>query len=134
MLVIAAGCGGSGSSSYLGPHCTKPPAGIGPDATASLQDKNADGTYCLSTGDVLTIFLHAPVDETRWGPIEVTPSRILTPRSTGVMTLPLGVSAGNFEAAATGTATLRSVRPPCDPPATTGCDAKHLWTTRVVVR
>jgi hypothetical protein len=132
--IAFAGCGGSTSSESGGTPCTKPPVGIGPDADATLQDKNAGGTYCLSKGEVLTVFLHAPVDEQRWGPIDVEPSRILTPRSTGVMTLPLGVSAGNFEAAKSGTATLRSVRPPCDPPATAGCDAEHDWTARVVVR
>src|SRR5262249_39522035 len=133
LAIGLAGCGGSSSSDSAGTRCTKPPAGIGPDADATLQDKNAGGTYCLSKGEVLTIFLHAPVSEERWGPFDVTPSRILTPRSTGVMTLPLGVSAGNFEAATTGTATLRSVRPPCDPPATNGCDTKHRWTARIVV-
>ena len=82
---------------------------------------------------MLTVFLHAPVDEARWGEIHATPANVLTARSTGVMTLPIGVTAGNFAATKTGTVTLSSVRPPCAPPATTGCDTKHSWSARVVV-
>jgi len=107
---------------------------VGPDATATLQDENAGGTYCLARGDVLTVFLHAPVDQDRWSPITATPSGILTARSNGAMTLPLGVTAGSFKASRTGTVALRSVRPPCRPPATAGCDATHRWSARLVVR
>jgi hypothetical protein len=129
-----AGCGGSSTSGGDTTRCTKPPAGVGPDADATLQDKNAGGTYCLGKGDVLTVFLHAPTGEERFGPVTATPKGVLEARSTGVMTLPLGVSAGVFAATGTGTVTLRSVRPPCDPPATNGCDAAHAWTARMVVR
>src|SRR5262249_42037222 len=134
-LVVLAGCGGSSDSSNAsGPHCTKPPSGIGPDATASLENRNAGGTYCLKRGDVLTVFLHAPGDAERWSSIDVTPSNVLTPRSTGVMTLPLGVTAGNFVATKRGTAVLSAFRPPCTPPPTSGCDVQHSWTARVVVQ
>jgi hypothetical protein len=130
---LVVGCGGSGSSDASAPRCTKPPSGVGPDATASLANKNAGGTYCLKQGDVLTVFLHAPVDEARWGEIATSPPNVLTARSTGVMTLPIGVTAGNFAATKSGTVTLRSVRPPCSPPAKTGCDAAHSWSARIVV-
>lgn len=80
------------------------------------------------------MFLHAPVDEARWGAITTTPAGVLEPRTTGVMTLPIGVSAGVFAATARGTVTLQSVRPPCAPPGDEGCDAAHRWTATVVVR
>lgn len=130
---LLVGCSVSGSSSGT-PRCTKPPRGIGPDADATLEDRNANGRWCLSTGQVLTVFLHAPVDEERWGAIRPNPDGVLIARSTGVMTLPLGVSAGVFVARTPGTVTLRSVRLPCAPPAAEGCDAAHRWTATVVVR
>jgi hypothetical protein len=80
------------------------------------------------------VFLHAPVNDDRWGPITPTPNGVLEARSTGVMTLPLGVTAGVFAAKQTGQVTLRSVRPPCAPPAAAGCDAAHEWSATIVVR
>ena len=90
---------------------------------------------CLKQGDVLTVFLHAPVNEDRWRPITTAEHRVLTPRSSGVLTLPLGVTAAVFTATGKGTARLTSTRPPCSPPSdTSACDASHQWSARVVVR
>jgi hypothetical protein len=138
MIVIAAiglGCSGGGNGATPAPKCEKAPEGIGPDANATLQDGDAGRTVCLKQGDVLTVFLHAPVNEERWRPITTADHRVLTPRSSGVLTLPLGVTAAVFTAAGKGTARLTSTRPPCSPPAATAtCDSSHQWSARVVVQ
>ncbi len=91
LLVVATGCR-NGSGQSVAPKCDKAPAGIGPDANATLQDADTGRTVCLKPGDVLTVFLHAPVGEDQWSSV-TTPARdVLTPRSTGVLTLPLGVT------------------------------------------
>ena len=89
---------------------------------------------CLRQGDVLTVFLHAPVGEDRWRPITTQDGGVLAPRSSGVLTLPLGVTAAVYGGGKKGTATLTSTRPPCAPSKSAGCDASHEWSARVVVR
>jgi hypothetical protein len=135
VLGALAGCGDSGTShTASAPHCKKAPAGIGPDATATLQDQDAGGTYCLPLHGVLTVYLHAPVTEERWSDITATPSDgALAPRSTGVLTLPRGVTAAIYEARRRGTVALQSTRPPCSASSGSGCDASHSWSARVVV-
>lgn len=132
LTLAGTACGGDGSSSL--PPCEKAPAGIGPDATATLQDSDAGRTVCLRRGDVLTVFLHAPVEEDRWSPVRTDDRSVLVARSSGVMTLPLGVTAAVYGAARSGVARLTSTRPPCAPPSPSGCDAAHRWRARVVVR
>ena len=132
VAVALAGCGGSSTSGQT-PRCEKPPAGIGPDADATLQDRDAGRTICLRTAKVLTVFLHAPIQEGRWGPIKATDGGVLEARSSGVLTLPLGVTAAVYRAAHPGTARLSSRRPPCGA-TTSACDAAHRWSARVVVR
>jgi hypothetical protein len=137
LIIIAAvglGCSSGGNEAAPVPKCEKPPEGIGPDADATLQDGDAGRTVCLKQGDVLTVFLHAPVNEERWRQITTADHAVLAPRSSGVLTLPLGVTAAVFAATGKGTARLESTRPPCSPPATSGCDASHRWSARVVVR
>ena len=135
LALVGSACGGgSSSSSSAAPKCEKAPEGIGPDANATLQDEDSGRTVCLRQGDVLTVFLHAPVGEDRWRPITTHDGGVLTPRSSGVLTLPLGVTAAVYGGAKKGTATLTSTRPPCSPSNSAGCDAKHKWSARVVVK
>ena len=122
VLALVGGACGGGSSSSAAPRCEKAPEGIGPDANATLQDADSGRTVCLKQGDVLTVFLHAPVGEDRWRPIATHDGDVLTPRSSGVLTLPLGVTAAVYSGAKKGTATLTSTRP------------AHKWSARVVVR
>jgi hypothetical protein len=133
LALVASGCGG-GSGSSAAPKCEKAPEGIGPDANATLQDEDSGRTVCLRQGDVLTVFLHASVGEDRWRPITTQDGDVLTPRSSGVLTLPLGVTAAVYSGAKKGTARLTSTRPPCSPSKSAGCDASHEWSARVVVR
>lgn len=116
------------------PACQKAPEGIGPDANATLEDGDSGRTVCLAQGDVLTVFLHAPVGEDRWAPITTRDRGVLTPQSSGVLTLPLGVTAAVYRGKEKGTARLVSTRPPCSPAAKSECDASHAWSARVVVR
>ena len=133
LALVGSGCGG-GSSSSAAPKCEQAPAGIGPDANATLQDEDSGRTVCLRQGDVLTVFLHAPVGEDRWRPITTHDGGVLTPRSSGVLTLPLGVTAAVYRGEREGTVRLTSTRPPCSPSKPAGCDAAHAWSARVVVR
>lgn len=124
--LLAAACsgGGSGTASKKA-TCQKPPAGIGPDATATLTDADQSGTWCLKKGDVLTVYLKVPLaaQDRGWAPIKVSSTSVLTRRPGGVQTLVRGVTAGIFEAKATGTATLTSSRPD-----------GATWTATIVVR
>ena len=128
-------CSGGESSSAL-PHCVTGPAGIGPDAVATLQTADAGATICLAPDKVLTVFLKAPVDEARWSSVQLSTSGVLRARNSGVLTLPIGVTAAVLQAVGHGVVTLRATRPPCTDahPEASACDAAHSWHARVVVK
>jgi hypothetical protein len=133
VAAVVSACGGGSSASRL-PHCVAAPTGIGPDASPTVQTGDSGKTICLATHKLLTVFLYTPAQEDRWGPITTDGGGVLEPRGAGSSALPLGVTAAVYQAARKGTARLISVRRPCTPPATTGCDAAHHWTMRVIVR
>ena len=110
------------------------PAGIGPDAKATLQLADAGKTVCLRHGDVLTVFLAAPPDEVAWTPIRTSSRRVVEPRSVGVLTLVRGVTGAVFRASARGIATLTSTRPPCTRQTIKSCDAAHVWRATVEIK
>jgi hypothetical protein len=136
-VVLVAGlvaCSGGGARSTTAlPHCVKGPAGIGPDAAATLQLEDVGTTICLASGKVLTVFLKAPVDEPMWAPIRASNTNLLQPGNTGILTLVRGVTGAVFRAKAHGLMTLSSTRPPCPKAGDPSCDAQHSWTARVVV-
>ena len=130
---LTSACGSSHSGASA-PACRALPEAIAPDTVGTLQDGDRNGTFCIHRGDVVAVFLHAPTGDARWGPVTADPASAVVPRTTGVMTLPLGVTAAIFEARRTRTVTLRSVRAPCDEGASSGCDTAHQWTARLVIR
>ena len=134
LLVALAGCGGSGESAAKLPSCVTPPAGIGPDASGTLQLADAGKTVCLRAGQVLTVFLQAPPSEASWSAVHVSDRSVLQPGNSGVLTLVRGVTGAVLRGHGRGVATLSSSRSPCRPPTRAGCDAAHQWQARVVVR
>src|SRR5207237_4151190 len=92
LLGALAGCGGSGESAATLPSCVTPPAGIGPDASGTLQLADAGKTVCLRVGRVLTVFLHAPPNEAGWSAVHISDRSVLQPGNSGVLTLVRGVT------------------------------------------
>lgn len=127
----------SGSSSV---SCVTPKL-TGPGRTFTITEKDSGKVYCVVPGVGVYVFLHG-TEANPWGPI--TPSSpALRRRVSGVMTLPLGVTGGFFEAAKLGTAKLTSTRRACPSPSAgsgtpgTGapvCGAERLFVATFVVR
>jgi hypothetical protein len=108
----------------------RPP--IGPDVTTSLRDDDRGATLCLRRGDVVSVYLTAPLGEDRWSRIDPTRGGVLTRRAANQVTLARGVTAGVFAATKAGVTELGAFRAPCSAPHG-GCDAAHAWTVVVVV-
>jgi hypothetical protein len=130
-----AGCGGSAGAPATTPQaCSAPPEGIGPDAAATLQVEDANSTYCLNAGDVLTVFLRVPLEQAAagWQPVHASDQSVLQPMNAGVLTLPRGVTGAVYRAQP-GVAQLTSVRAPCASP-DAGCATDLVWRVSIVVR
>jgi hypothetical protein len=130
-----ASCGGGGATAAKLPSCVQAPAGIGPDAGATLQLADLGHTVCLRHGEVLTVFLAAPVGEPMWASVTSANRKVLAPRSSGVMTLVRGVTGAVFAGGDRGVTELTSTRPPCAAGGANAkqCDASHGWYAKVVV-
>ena len=133
-LTLAACGGGAGGPAATPEACVAPPEGIGPDAAATLQVEDANGTYCLNADDVLTVFLRVPLEQAAagWQPVRASDQSVLQPMNAGVLTLPRGVTGAVYRAQP-GTAQLTSVRAPCASP-DAGCAPDLVWRVSVVVR
>lgn len=109
--------------------CRKPPAAAVPGAAGAL-DETDSGTFCLAVGERIDVFLTAPGGHrpgaTRWAGITTSDARVLAPRSSGILTAPVGVTPGVFQALAAGTAELTS-----DVPAAGG---RRSWHVTILVR
>lgn len=127
--------GGSPSVSCVTPKLTNP------GRTFTITEKDSGRVFCVVSGTGIYVFLHG-TRANPWGPI--TPSSPgLRRRASGVMTLPVGVTGGYFQAASLGTVKLTSVRRACPSPsgspATPGsvapvCGAERLFAVTFVVR
>ncbi|MHB8511682.1 MAG: hypothetical protein ACYDCC_05830 [Actinomycetota bacterium] len=108
--------------------CSQPPAGIGPNASGTLQNEDNGKSYCIHVGEIITVFLRVPLSQlkTMWGVVTVSGSS-LEPMSNGVMTLVRGVRGAVYKAAAPGTAVLQSKR------GCSGCTPSS-WSATIVVR
>jgi hypothetical protein len=85
-------------------------------------DESSSGAYCLAVGSSIDVYLHAP-GTARWSPVTSSAPDVLGPQRTGVLTAPVGVTAGIFGGLRAGTATLSSSRPD-----------GATWTVTIVVR
>jgi len=86
-----------------------------PTTQASLEDRDAGGTWCVRVGQTLTVTLHASSTQSRWTPISASDASVLTPISNGVVTLIRGVTATFFAVHQPGTVTITSTRPGSKP-------------------
>lgn len=116
------------------PGCSAAPEPVGPDADASLGDGDRGGVWCLTTGQRLSVFLHAPdpASGIRWGTITPSDPGVLVPRPSGQLTLVRGVTAAVFTAARGGVVTLTALLPPCT--GASACAPEQVWRATVVVR
>lgn len=94
-----------------GGPCKTPPAADIPGAAGALT-QTASGTFCLTVGRQLQVFLTAPgpprADAARWSSVTSSDLSVLAPRSSGILTAPLGVTPGVFQALSPGTVELSS--------------------------
>ncbi|NUR00867.1 MAG: hypothetical protein HOY79_31375 [Streptomyces sp.] len=107
--------------------CNQPPPASVPGAAGALTEAES-GTYCLAVGQQLDVFLTAPGGRrpgaTRWTPITTSAPHVLPPRSSGILTAPVGVTPGIFQAIGPGAAELTSNVPGTD----------RAWHVTVLVR
>lgn len=130
--LLTAGCAGA-SASAGGPHppsdppCRTPPPAVVPGGSATL-DQTASGAFCLTVGQRIDVFLTSPQGNkpgvTRWSRISTSDPGVLAPRSSGILTSPVGVTPGIFQAQAPGTARLSSAVP----------GTPHTWQVTIRVR
>jgi hypothetical protein len=116
-------CGSSGSTVGSAPSpqasiaaaaCVSPPPATGPDVAGTLGNTESGGTYCLSVGEKVSVFLSVPLaeaDTSRWTPISASDTSVLQGVPSGALTLVRGVTAGIFAAGHAGTCRLSSTRP-----------------------
>ena len=127
-LVLAAGCAASGGTTgpvTAAPTCSSPGPPSGPGSNASLGDADSGGTFCLSVGQTLDVYLHVPAAEqaTRWSVPVPSRTDILEPRTSGALTLPVGVTAAVLAAVGRGVVTVSASRP-----------GGQRWDVAIVVR
>lgn len=133
VAVLAAAAMTSGCAGTAAAHSTPPaaacralPAAVLPHAAGSLSQADT-GTYCLSLGRQVDVFLTAPGDHpaqsARWSPVTSSSPNVLTATSSGVLTAPMGVTPGIFVGTARGTAVVASRLP-----------GGRTWRAVVVVR
>jgi hypothetical protein len=133
LLLLATGCtrGHAAAAPTPGPCASRRPA-IGPDVTTSLRTEDRGATLCLRPGEVVSVYLSAPLDTAAWSRIDSSKGSVLARRANNAVTLARGVTAAVFVARKPGVVELAAVRAPCAS-AHGGCDAGHSWTAVVVV-
>jgi hypothetical protein len=107
LCLAASGCGSTGPAPAA---CQSPAEAVMPGVAGTL-DETSTGTYCVSTGQILDVFLHASTPANRWTPIASSQPDVLAPQRTGVLTAPVGVTPGIFAAMRAGSAQLSSSQP-----------------------
>jgi hypothetical protein len=105
-----AGCAGQAPGAAA-PSCRQPSESVLPNTSGSLDETSA-GAYCLRVGEAVAVFLHGQsTARLRWAPISSSDQVVLAPKSTGVLTAPIGVTPGIFAGRTPGTAKLSSSQP-----------------------
>lgn len=110
---------------------------MGPDVAGSLAESDNGGRFCLRVGQRLSVFLSVPpetADSGRWTAIAESDPAVLKHVPSGALTLVRGVTAGTFEAAATGSTRLSSTKPPCAATDPAHCPAGQGWQVTIVVQ
>jgi len=94
------------------PTCRHAHAPDYPTVDASLGDRDAGRSWCVTVGQTLTVTLHVPVAQSAspWAPITASGPAVLEPVSNGVASLPRGVTATFFAVRKPGVATITSTR------------------------
>jgi hypothetical protein len=91
--------------------CTKLPAADIPGAVGTVTEADS-GTFCLPLGQRVDVFLTVPGGPgskgPRWSPAASSDRTVLAPRTSGILTAPLGVTPGVFQSLRPGTVTLTS--------------------------
>lgn len=139
--VLATGCSGARSTTDASPPaggrssgpppattrvCRQPPAAAVPGAAGALSETDT-GTFCLGVGQQIDVFLTAPGGRKPgvqpWHRVATSDARVLAPRSSGVLTAPVGVTPGIFQALAPGTVELSSTLP----------GDSHTWRVTIAI-
>jgi hypothetical protein len=95
------------------PACKAPEAAVLPNTDGSLTEADS-GAFCLAVGQVLDVFLTVPANSApgaRWSQIKLADASVVGYGNNGVLTPPIGVTAGVFGAERRGVTTLSSSLP-----------------------
>ena len=107
--------------------CRKPAPADVPGAAGALTQADS-GTFCLALGSQIDVFLTAPGGQkpgvTRWTPVSTSAPHVLAPRTSGILTAPVGVTPAVFQALTPGTAALTSNVP----------GTAHTWHVTILIR
>jgi len=110
LCLVVSGCARTGSGGPSPVPCRSLSEAALPDSAGTL-DESSSGTYCLTVGQTVDVFLHGTGTSVRWTPIASSRPDVLAPQRTGVLTAPVGVTPGIFTAMRAGTAQLTSSQP-----------------------
>jgi hypothetical protein len=117
LATLTAGCSSTqaaptAASTSL-PACRPPEPATLPDAAGSLTEADS-GAFCLAVGQVLDVFLTAPANAAagvRWRQISVGDTTVVGYGNSGILTPPVNVTPGVFDALHPGATTLSSSLP-----------------------
>lgn len=117
LTLAAAGCSSTGAPASIAasslPACRAPEAAVLPQTAGSLSETDS-GAFCLASGQVLDVFLTTPANHapgTRWSQISTADTSVVGYGNAGVLTPPVNVTAGVFDALRRGATTLSSTLP-----------------------
>jgi hypothetical protein len=137
-LLVLGACGGSGGggdhaggtsaspSPSTAAACASPPEATAPDVATSLGLDENHQTFCIHSGQKVSVFLSVPLAEAdtgKWAAIQASDTAVLQSVPSGALTLVRGVTAGIFAARHAGTCRLNSTRPTGQP-----------WEAEIVVQ
>ncbi|RLV01274.1 hypothetical protein CTZ27_12190 [Streptomyces griseocarneus] len=115
-LLALPGCsGGAGQHAEHSPSpspCRAPRKAVLPHTDGMLTEDDGGARVCAKRGQVIAVFLNAHTQDRQdfWTPITAHPEKSVRRENTGVMTLPIGVTAALFSPTATGDVELASRR------------------------
>lgn len=110
LLLLLTGCVAQAAVQPQAPECRPPGKAVLPHTSGTLTKADNSALICLAPGQQIAVFLSAPPDNPsdRWQPITAQPDTAVKRGNSGVMTLPVGATAGLFIPTAPGRIELSS--------------------------
>ncbi|MEU5429369.1 hypothetical protein AB0H73_27785 [Streptomyces olivoreticuli] len=124
VLTGCSGTAGPAAHPSSAPACHAPGKAILPHTDGTITENDNGARVCLAKGQEIAVFLNARSKDSRalWQPVTAQPSSAVRRGDSGVMTLPIGVTAALFTPTAAGDIHLASHR-----------DSGGTWAATLVV-